>query len=282
MKDLLASAIDDLKLSGVNNPLLDAEVLLAYVLGCERVDLIIKDFELTEAQKDQFLKLIKERKEHKPIAYIIGLKEFWGLDFKVTQDVLIPRPETELIVENVCNIFYDKQQHLKILDLGTGSGCLAIALLKEYKNSQCYAVDLSKEALKIAEENALNHNVYDRLKTFCGSWFAPLPDGIKFDIVVSNPPYIDPNEKLSLKKEVYNFEPSQALFGENNGLLAYEEIAQGVKSFIRNNSVVFLEIGYNQGELVKKIMHNNGFNNVSIKRDLAGLDRLIITQCSNC
>lgn len=221
---------------------LDAEILLAHVLNCERIKLYT-DFDkiLTEQELSEYRKLVKRRASFEPTAYILGEKEFYSLTFKVDKSVLIPRPETENLVEEV--IKYTEKHHshsekIKILDLGTGSGCIAVTLAANIKNAKIIATDISKAALHTAAINSVINKVDANIEFRHGSMFDPL-DKEKFDIIVSNPPYISKDEKLM--KDVADFEPPEALFADNNGLAFYKSICSSLKSHLNENGAVFLK-----------------------------------------
>lgn len=215
---------------------------------------------------------MQQRKQKKPLAYIIGKKEFWGLDFLVNQDVLIPRPETEMLIE-LSQQYFSASKPFNILDLGTGSGCISISLLHEFKNARSIAIDISAPALEVARQNATLHSVQGRLEFLQGSWFEPLEPGAAFDLIVSNPPYIGFNEPLM--DDVKRYEPHTALYASNEGLEAYNLIAKDLKRFMHKNSLGLFEIGYTQGERVTRIFTSLGLN-VEIKKDYGGLDRVAL------
>jgi release factor glutamine methyltransferase len=269
-------AVQELNLSGASTPTLDAELLLSHVLQMERLELFLKNPKVTVEQGKIFYALIARRKKGEPIAYITGLKEFWGLDFKVTSDVLIPRPESELIIELTKKHFSRADQSLNILDLGTGSGCLAITLLSEYKKAQATIVDISPAALDVAKYNAQKHRVDNRLTAYCGSWFAPLPKESRFDLIVANPPYIGHDEEIIV--EVKNYEPHLALYGQENGLQAYKAIAADLAHYMHDDSIAIFEIGYRQAAQISKIFTDQNFHIITIARDLAGKDRTIVVR----
>ncbi len=252
---------------------LDAELLLAHALGIERFKLFTTSPIITLNTRDKFDDYIRRREQLEPIAQILGEKEFWGLDFKVNSSVLIPRPETELIIELSCKCLPDKEAHISILDLGTGSGCIAISLLKEFKQATAIAVDISSLALALAKENAERHQVSSRLELLQGSWFDGLP-ARTFDLIVSNPPYIGVDETLAA--EVVNYEPHIALFAENNGLAAYAQIAAGLGNFMHSNSLAIFEVGAKQADDVTNIFSANNIEVVEIAKDLAGHKRALV------
>ena len=278
IRDLLKAAIDRLRARNIASATLDAELLLAHALGIERFKLFTTSPILTQVTRDKFDEYITRREQFEPVAQILETKEFWGLDFKVSNAVLIPRPETELIIELSCKYFPKKEGNLSILDLGTGSGCIVISLLKEFKRAKASAVDISPKALELATENAERHQVASRLELLQGSWFTPLP-AQAFDLIVSNPPYIGADEPLDA--EVVNYEPHIALFAEDNGLAAYGQIAARLGDFMHSGSFVILEVGAQQADTVAKILEDNNIEVVEIARDLAGHKRALVCKAIN-
>ncbi|HSA59255.1 MAG TPA: peptide chain release factor N(5)-glutamine methyltransferase [bacterium] len=256
---------------GIPNPRLDAELLLAYVLKCQRVDLYT-GFEKTVSEKHlaEFKALIERRATREPLQYITGETEFWGLKIKVTPEVLIPRPETELLVEEALK---NAPPAGDVLDIGTGSGCIAIALAKNLPGAKIVATDISKEALSVAKENAQAHGVADRIE-FVTSDIAPWlffeTRERKFDLIVSNPPYIDSSELDFLQPEVSRHEPRSALDGGQGGLETIKKILQEAPDFLKIKGRLLMEVGEGQAERLKKDFP------CEIRRDYSGVERLII------
>lgn len=263
----LKTSIVKLMEAGLSTPVLDTEVLLAYALKISRNELLLKDsIEIPES----FFELIERRCKHEPVAYIIGKKEFWDLEFFVNRNVLIPRPETETIIEQILLKHPDTNTKLRFLDLGTGSGCIILSLLNIYKNSTGVATDISDDALKVAEQNADTLGI-DRVKFVKSDWFSAIGPNT-FDVIISNPPYILPSEEVA--KEVKDYEPHLALF---NGLEPYKIIAENAKEYLAINGFIAVEIGYAQGRQVCDIFSQCGFLPRIIK-DLAGKDRVVESQ----
>ena len=267
IKQILKNAGLQLSACGyTTTPTLDAEVLLAHALGKSREYLIGHADEMVE--QDIMNDVLQRRLTGEPIAYIIGTKEFWGMDFKVTKDTLIPRPETELIIEKSLELF-PKDSEIDILDLGTGTGCILIALLSEFQSAKGLGVDLSHAALEVAKQNARN-----RAEFIQSNWFNNIGER-KFDLIVSNPPYISRTETLI--KSVEKFEPHSALFAENDGYECYETIAKDLKKYLKPNGKAIFEFGQGQAAIISKIFSAQGFFINEICKDLAGIERCIIT-----
>lgn len=267
-KELLLSAQKILKDNGIIDAKLDAWYLLAHVFGMSRSDFILREQE--ESQKDKALlydELVKRRARHIPLQYITGTQEFMGLEFEVNENVLIPRQDTEILVEEVLNFSKNKS----VLDLCTGSGCIIISLSKLGNINKAVAADISKEALQVAKRNAEKLNVD---VTFIYSDLYEKIEG-RFDIIVSNPPYIKSVELLSLMPEVRDHEPKLALDGGSDGLLIYQRIIKDAVRFLNPGGHVFLEIGYDQGKALSGMLKDAGFTDIYIKKDYGGLDRVV-------
>lgn len=250
---------------------LDAEVLLAFVLGKNRSYLRAwNDKVLNEQEISHFESLILQREKGIPIAYLTGTREFWSRDFFVSPDVLIPRPDTEILIEH-CLEKIPKNLPFQILDLGTGSGIIAITLACERPNVKIIAVDASESALKIAQKNADFHDCQN-VKFILSNWFSNVPK-IKFDLIVSNPPYICENDEHLTQGDV-RFEPKSALIAAESGLRDIIDITKNAKNYLISNGQLLLEHGYNQAQDVQIILRNRGFTNVCTYHDLAGQPRI--------
>lgn len=261
-----------------DTPILDARLLLMHAMSCSVEYLFLNfDCELDQEILDQFFQLIKKRANHQPIAYILGKQEFYGLDFIVNHHVLIPRPETELIVDIVKDLIGSGSE-VDILELGTGSGALSISIAKEVAKSRVLAIDISDEALEIAKTNIINHKVHHQVTLLKSDWYSNLPDKTKYDFIISNPPYICHSETNQMSKETVMFEPDLALYAENNGLSCYESIIAGASQFLKKDGKLILEIGYSQKDNIAKLLESFGFRKIVVKTDLAGLDRVIIAR----
>jgi release factor glutamine methyltransferase len=262
---------------GVENPRLDAEVLLSHILRKERLFLYVHfDQPLEEAELSAFRSAVKQRAARLPIAYIIGMKEFMGLDFEVTPAVLIPRPDTEILVEKALSRLTAVDKPC-ILDLGTGSGAICISMLVNIPTAKGVTVDISTEALAVAKRNAARHFVSERL-TFCqGDLFAPVK-GQVFAAIVSNPPYIPEADIAGLTPEVRQ-EPNIALLGGKDGLDFYRRIIQESRNYLAANGFVAMEVGIGQAQLVAKMAEETGRFKVSdIVKDYGGIDRVVVLE----
>lgn len=252
-KELLRWTIDFLTKKGVPSPRLDAEVLLAHVLKCKRIDLIANSDEVpADADRAAFRELIKRRVDHWPVAYLVGMKEFYLLKFEVSPAVLIPRPETETLVLEADRLLKPLAAP-RVLDLCTGSGCIAVVLAHQRKAAQVTAVDISPDALDVAKRNAAAHGAADRVSFLSGDLFAPLPAGSEFDLIVSNPPYVTPGEYDALPADIREHEPRLALDGGPDGLAFYRRIATGAGAFLRAGGSVLVEIGHTQDDAVRAL-----------------------------
>ena len=268
IREALQQAKQILKAAAIDTASLDANLLLSHVTSLSKVMLIAHDEdELSKEQEDKFFSLINKRKSGYPIAYILGYKEFFGLCLKVTEDTLIPRPDTETLVEKA--LAFNPQG--KVLDLGTGTGAIILALKSELKASiDAYAVDLSKKALEVASFNSQKLNLP---VTFIQSnWFSKLGD-LKFSMIVSNPPYIQKDD-IHLTQTSLPFEPIQALTSDDDGLLDIKLICKEAKKHLENGAPLLIEHGFNQGEKVRAIFTEQGYKNVATIKDLGGNDRV--------
>lgn len=275
ISSLLNWTVNYFKSKNIQSARLDAEVLLSHVLRQERIYLYVHfDEPMEQNELSKFREYVKKRAQHVPIAYIIGEREFMGLPFKVTKDTLIPRPDTEILVENVLNNV-DKDKEIEIVDIGTGSGAIILSLLVNLPKAQGKTVDISSKAIEVAKENAVNLQVNDRCEFFVGDLFAPL-DGSKFDVIVSNPPYIPKKDIATLEADVKEYEPVSALTDGGDGLSYYRRLLSEGKAYIKENGFIALEIGIYQSNDVKQIAMDNGWKNIKIIKDYAGIDRVVL------
>ena len=258
---------------GVDTPDLDARIILRTILGITDSDFITgADIKVESHERDRIKNMIERRLAGEPVSRILGEREFWGLTFRITPDVLDPRPDTETIIDSALKRFGTNPPK-KILDLGTGSGCILIALLHEWPQAQGVAVDMSEKALAVAEENARLHKVDSRIRFICSDWDSNLNEC--FDLVVSNPPYI-PNQVIAnLDREVRNHDPILALDGGDSGLQAYKKIFSGLDRLINAEGRGFFEIGYDQQNDVTRLAEDSGFCVEAIHADLAGIGRVV-------
>ncbi len=266
---------DYLQKKGIESPRLNAELLLAHLLNCKRLDLyLLFDRPLKENEIILYRELLKKRGSFVPLQYIIGNVEFYGLEFSVDSSVLIPRPETELLVDTI--IEENENTNLKILDIGTGSGIIAIALAKSLEQPELFAIDISEAALANAKKNAIKNDVTDRIKFLqldVRSDLSLIKES--FDIIVSNPPYISKDEFPKLQTELRVFEPAIALTDYADGLSFFKIISVKAIRLLKNHGKLYFEIGKDQSDSVKKILQENGFANVQIKKDYQEIDRVI-------
>lgn len=264
------------RLSGVDSPRLSAELLAAHALGCSRPALYLDRARvLTEDEYAAVMALAARRGKGEPVAYILGAREFYGLDFAVSPAVLIPRPETEHIVEAV-EATFSRDQAFRFADLGTGSGILAVTIAVRFPRSQGVAVDISPEALAVAESNACAHSVADRLQFVQADFTQETVEG-EFDLVVSNPPYVSEREFEAASHEVTAFEPTGALVSGPDGLDHIRALLPGVDAMLKPGGRLFMEIGYDQAKMIIDIVADKypRFEEVGVQKDLAGHDRVV-------
>jgi release factor glutamine methyltransferase len=258
-----------------DSPLLDAEVLLGFVLGKPRTYLRAWcDNTLTDQQLAAFAKLIEQRQQGIPIAYLTGTREFWSRDFMVTAEVLIPRPDTELLIELGLALI-PHNQAVKVIDLGTGSGIIAVTLAAERPKAQVIAVDASLAALAVAQRNAEHHQLTN-IEFYQSDWFASVPTS-EFDLVVSNPPYIDSDDEHLQQGDV-RFEPKTALIAANHGLSDIQLIAANARNYLKPTGHLLIEHGYNQASQVQAIFNALAYDNVQSYKDLSGNNRVTYGQ----
>jgi release factor glutamine methyltransferase len=264
----------------IDSPRTDAEVLLACVLDATRIDLYTHyDQPLSAAELQQFKKLIQRRAVREPVAYITQTKEFWARDLRVSPDVLIPRPETEFLVERALAAmsgFTDTADRC-ILDLGTGSGAIVIALASEQRRHRYFASDISLPALRVARENSRFHGLERTIHFLAGNWFRPFkPAACRFDMIVSNPPYIRRGLIDHLQPEISKYEPRRALNGGKNGLESLERIICDAPAYMTDKGILLLEMGYDQKEAVAGIAAACGrYDRPGFFKDYAGHDRVV-------
>lgn len=315
IKKLLLQGAMRLKEKNIENPRLEAEILLAHILQIKKTELILRDNdEVEEEGYNAFQKVLAKRENREPIAYITGHKEFYGNNFIVTKDVLIPRPDTEILVDAViekckcnkfhCNIKEWAQNIIKggnagselkemaevlgdaegkydlfidcpsILDLCAGSGCIGISIARNM-NAKILLADISEKALAVAKKNAEAYDLQYFAFPFQSNLFQNIPNSVKFNIIVSNPPYIPTAEIDKLAKDV-SYEPKIALDGGVDGLDYYRKIIVRAKKYLMENGLLFLEIGIGQSKAVVNLMTKNNYRNIEVKKDLAGIERVVI------
>ena len=254
------------------SPKIDAEVLLCFVLEKRKTYLIAhSDDVLNVSHWETFQKLIAQRVTGVPVAYLVGKREFWDLELYVNEHTLIPRPDTETLVEQVLELYPDATKK-KALDLGTGTGAIALALGQEKKLWQITAVDNSASALDVAKQNSISNNVHN-VEFILSDWFSALDQAETFDLIVSNPPYIDPQDE-HLQQGDLRFEPISALIAEESGYKDYRCILEQALGFLNVGGYVIFEHGYDQGESLRKMMRSANLVDVQTKQDLGGNDRI--------
>jgi len=275
IENTLNKGINILKKNKIPNPQLDSEILLSNLIKRDKKHIILNPKELLNSEQlDKFKSLIERRKKGEPIAYLIKKKEFWKDEFFVNKDVLIPRPDTELIIEQVLKI-YSKDEQLQVLDIGTGSGCILLSILKERPNFYGTGIDISKKSINVSKFNAKQLNLMNRVKFFNSS-----VDNFKigkYNLVVSNPPYIKLLNLKYLEKDVVNFEPKLALSGGFDGFSEIKKVINKTSNLIKKNGKFILEIGFNQKNKVKKILKKEGFYVNKAIKDYGNNDRCIIS-----
>lgn len=278
---VLRSATETLLKAGCDTPRLDAEVLLMETLSWAREELVARTGDALEQQQlTAFLQRIRRREAREPVAHILGRKEFWSLEFCVSDQVLVPRPDSEVLIETCVRHFANrKHEPLRILDLGTGSGCLILTLLTEFPNATGLAIDVSCAALAIASRNAVRHRLTERVTFLEGDWYDAIDknhEGQKFDLIVANPPYISTAELAGLMPEVSDFEPRIALDGGEDGLAAYKTIIFAAPDFLVNTGALALELGFGQAARVSLLLRAQSFTDIGLQKDLAGFERCAI------
>jgi protein-(glutamine-N5) methyltransferase, release factor-specific len=274
LKGLLADGAKMLAQAGIDEAELDARYILEYITGLNSAQYFIHSEDVIEKDKaEEFFRLIERRSKRIPLSYVIGTRDFFGLTFKVDENVLIPEQETELLVEEVIKHSEGKS----VLDMCTGSGCIAISIALFGKPSKVAASDISEKALEVARENAKSLKAGE-ISFIQADMFENVTD--KFDIIVSNPPYIETGEIDELMPEVRDYIPRLALDGDIDGLKFYRIISKEAVKKLNKNGRIFYEIGYNQSRAVASILLENGFTDVKIMKDYSGLDRIVMAKLS--
>ena len=271
----IKKACKELKKNKISSALLDSELLLSKVIKKDREFILLNlDKKLEQSDQKSFKDLIIKRSKGKPLAYLTGVKSFWNYDFKVNEKVLIPRPDSEIIIEQVLDIYKNKN-NLNFLEVGIGSGCISLSILKEKKSFLATGIDLSQDCIKISRLNANKLGVENRIKLLKSD-----VDNLifrKYDLIVSNPPYIKKFDLNKLDREVKNYEPNLALDGGLEGLSVIRKVIKKTSELIKIGGKLILEIGYDQREPVKKMLINNNFYINRVLKDLAKNDRCIIS-----
>ncbi|MEW6086748.1 MAG: peptide chain release factor N(5)-glutamine methyltransferase [bacterium] len=279
LKEELKKGAEYLLHAGIKHYQLESEILLSHILEVSREKLHIRDeADILDEKYAKWMSVLAERKKLRPIAYLLGKKEFMSMDFFVDENVLIPRPETEFLVEKVQELARDKRNFpWWIIDLGAGSGNIAVSLLKHLNEGLVFATDISGDALKVAKKNAEKHNVENRIVFFEGCWFLPFEgknlEG-KMDFIVSNPPYLTRVEMDSITPDV-GYEPKKALYGGEDGLRFYPGIINGALKFLKPGGYLILEIGVEHKEKILNLIDNGGYDKPEVIKDYSGFDRVI-------
>lgn len=277
LAQLLAAAADTLAEAGVDSPRLDARLFLAAAMGISREQLIAVSREPTCLEAARFAAMIRRRAAREPVAYILGVKEFWSLDFRVGPGVLVPRPETETLIEAALKVLPDKNAPLAIADFGLGSAALLIAILREFPSACGRGFECSRQAMTYAETNLARHGLTQRARLVGAGW-EQAPTG-RFDAIFSNPPYIPTAELDRLEPEVRLFEPRLALDGGSDGLDAYRALSHLIPRALRPGGLAFLELGRDQEPMVKSLFR--GLMVLHAAPDLAGTPRALVLKKPN-
>jgi len=275
ISETLKQAAATLQASGITEAAREAKSLLAFVLNKNQTFLYAHpEYELSDDDKNQFQSVLERRAKREPFQYIVGAQEFCGLDFEVTKDVLIPRPETELIVEAAIEI---SKEEARFCEVGIGSGCVAVSILQAVKTATAIGLDVSERALAVAEKNAKTQGVRERLELKISDVFDNLREE-KFDFIVSNPPYISGEEMKTLQPEVREYEPLVALTDGINGLSIIEKIIKNAPNFLKSDGFLLLEIGFNQAGKVAEMFDKNIWREFEILPDLQAILRTVKAQ----
>ncbi len=278
ISNLLKEGSDILKKNNIQTNQLDAEILLSKLMNKKRERLIINsDENVSNEIINNYNTLLERRSKKEPIAYIVNQREFWSKDFYVNKHTLIPRPETELLCENVVKLFKDKE--FNFLDIGTGTGCILLSILSELKKAKGIGIDVSKKAIDVAKKNSINFNLEDRAK-FIVKPFNKIY-GYKFDLIVSNPPYIKSIDIKNLKEDVRKFEPKLALDGGKEGLDVIKKVIYKSKTILKKDGLLALEIGFKQHYKVSQILKEQGFREKLLVKDYLNNIRCVFAEFIN-
>jgi release factor glutamine methyltransferase len=277
IREELTRATELLAEAEIDTAQLDSEILMAYVLDKPRIHIVSHlDRRLQLEETDRFRELVERRVNREPLPYLTGTKEFWGLDFEVGPGVLVPRPETETLVDAALTELRGRKDPL-VADIGAGSGCVVVALAVEAPEAVVYATELSHDAAEVARRNAVKHQVELRVDILEGNLFEPLPDELKgnLDAVVSNPPYIPSGEIEELQPEVSEHEPRTALDGGPDGMMYHRLILDAAREWLKPGGWVHMEMGMGQSKAVSAYALDKGYKQVRVTKDLAGIDRVV-------
>ena len=274
--EYLAVTTEFLEGKGVESPRIDAELMLATALGMTRVDLYTNhERPLVADEVERYRDMVKRRAGREPVHYIVGSREFWSLDFRVDRRVLIPRPETELLVELAVEFLKARDPGARLLDLGTGSGAIAVSVASEITDLQVLATDTSASVLELAPMNAQAHSVADRIEFCRGDLFAAVADDVEpFDLLLSNPPYVTSEEYSGLQPEVRQWEPMTALVGGDDGMSVVGRLVDEAPAYLKSDGQLMVEVGSQWRQVVERF-EAGGWRDVQLKRDLAGRERVV-------
>lgn len=274
--DALKSATEFLEKAGIDDAFADSEILVFHTSGADRLAAYMENPEISKDVQTKIRRLISRRAKGEPVQYIVGHVEFLELKINVGKGVLIPRPETELLTEEAIKAFgrAGVAPPLQILDLCTGSGCIAIALAKAFPASQVYGTDVSKTAIRYSKKNAMENSV-ENVTFLQGSLYLPLKRGLCYNLIVSNPPYIKRDDIDSLQREIKEWEPLGALDGGQDGLDFYRSIFAEAPGYLCEGGMIVVELGFGQADDVKMIAMGNGFGDIEVRRDYAGIERIL-------
>ena len=274
--EVIKLSTEYLQKKGVESPRANAEILLSEILKCKRLELYLSfDKPLAENEVQIYRESIRKRGLRIPLQYIIGNVEFYGLKIIVNEHVLIPRPETELLVEKIINES-DKSANLKILDIGSGSGNISLSIAKNLPNSKVVAIDISEGALEVASQNAKLNLLQDRVEFKIFNIMCDELNSLgKFDLIVSNPPYVSENDYENLEPELKNYEPKIALTDNSDGISFYKHIIEASDQLLRKPGKMYFELGMDQSKQVKIFFEQKKFSNIEVIKDYSGIDRII-------
>lgn len=265
---------------GIDSPRLSAELLLSGVFAMKRIELYTQyNKVIAKEQLDRLHDLVKRAGQHEPVAYLTGKTEFYSLEINVTPNCMIPRPETELLVQRAIEFLRTRVGNQFVCDLCTGCGCIAVAIAKNFTAAQIIATDISDAALSVAAQNVDKYNLKSKILLLQGDLFEPLIPQLnedKFDLIVCNPPYVSAAEYEALEKNIKDYEPRLALFAGEDGLDIYRQISKNIAQFLKPNAALMLEIGFAQGRAVKELLRQTGIlTEIKIEKDASGNDRIV-------
>lgn len=283
IQKLLNWITEDFASKGIDSARLSAELLLSYILEMKRIELYTQfDRVVAKGQLDRLHDLVKRTEQGEPIAYLTGKTEFYSLELDITPDCLIPRPETELLVERAIEFLRSRGGKQLVCDLCTGCGCIAVAIARNYPDVHIIATDIPDGVLKTAAKNIEKHGLKDQITLLCGDLFDPIVPQLsvsKFDLIVCNPPYVSAAEFEGLEKSVKDYEPKSALFGGADGLDVYRRICEKADTFLKPDGALIMEIGYRQGQAVREMFEQSGcFSEITVERDLHDNDRIAMAK----